>query len=76
MSDRVEEDSERGKRARFDRRNGEVHGSGSGAGGAGNPDEDYDEDPISGGGGEVPGGPKPFDEAERAPEDRHQGRFA
>ena len=31
-----EKNSERGKRASFDRRTGEVHGSGSGAGGEGN----------------------------------------
>lgn len=41
--------SERGKRASFDRRTGEVHGSGSGAGG-GNPGEDYDSDSSAGAG--------------------------
>ena len=51
--------TERGKRASFDRKTGEVHGSGSGAGGGGNPAEDYDSDPNSGGGaepGEAPSG--------------------
>jgi hypothetical protein len=43
--------SERGKRASFDRRTGEVHGSGSNAGGKGNPDEDYDQDAPAGSGG-------------------------
>ena len=41
---------ERGERASFDRRTGEVHGSGSGAGGSGNPAEDYDQDPKGGSG--------------------------
>jgi hypothetical protein len=45
------EPSERGRRAGFDRRSGEVHGSGSGAGGKGNPDEDYDGDAQAGAGG-------------------------
>src|SRR3546814_9941848 len=39
MNDRQ---NERGKRASFDPKSGEVHGSGSGAGGGGNPREDYD----------------------------------
>ncbi len=39
---------ERGKRASFDRRSGEVHGSGSGAGGGGNPLEDFDSDSAAG----------------------------
>ena len=47
-----QDDSERGKRATFDRRTGEVHGSGSGAGGEGNPNEDYDSDPMAGAGTE------------------------
>jgi hypothetical protein len=50
-----QDDSERGKRATFDRRTGEVHGSGSGAGGEGNPDEDYDSDPMAGAGAEPDG---------------------
>ena len=40
--------NERGKRASFDRRSGEVHGSGSGAGGGGNPREDFDSDSAAG----------------------------
>src|SRR4028118_1364778 len=50
-------ESERGKRASFDPRSGEVHGSGSGAGGEGHPTEAYDKD-ASGrpGGGEAHGG--------------------
>ena len=45
-----DKDDERGDRASFDRRSGEVHGSGSGAGGSGNPHEDYDQDPKGGSG--------------------------
>ena len=41
---------EHGKRATFDPKSGEVHGSGSGAGG-GSPNEDFDD--SAGGGGEV-----------------------
>lgn len=52
-------DSERGKRAYFDRKTGEVHGSGSGAGGEGNPNEDYDKDPMAGAGAEPLKGPRP-----------------
>ena len=40
---------EAGRRAYFDPKTGEVHGSGSGAGG-GNPGEDYDSDPQAGDG--------------------------
>ncbi len=57
------EESERGQRASFDPKTGEVHGSGSGAGGGGNPDEDYDSDPMAGAGRDLPGGPRPADEA-------------
>jgi len=63
--------NERGKRASFDRRTGEVHGSGAGAGGNGNPDEDYDSDPTAGGGAEPVSGPRPIDQAEQGPRDRH-----
>ena len=42
--------SDRGQKAGFDRRTGEVHGSGSGAGGSGDPGEDYDLDPKGGSG--------------------------
>lgn len=38
-----------GRRAFFDPKTGEVHGSGTGAGG-GNPGEDYDSDPAAGDG--------------------------
>ena len=65
------EESERGKRASFDKASGEVHGSGSGAGGSGNPREDYDNDPMAGAGAKPDGGPTPIDQAERVPEDRH-----
>ena len=41
---------DRGQRAGFDRRTGEVHGSGAGAGGSGDPGEDYDRDPKGGSG--------------------------
>jgi len=61
--------TERGKRASFDRRTGEVHGSGSGAGRDGNTDEDYDSD-STGGGAERPG-ESPTDEAKQHPRDRH-----
>lgn len=40
---------EAGRRASFDPRTGEVHGSGMGAGG-GNPGEDHDSDPAAGDG--------------------------
>ena len=40
---------EAGRRAFFDPKTGEVHGSGAGAGG-GNPGEDYDSDPAAGDG--------------------------
>jgi hypothetical protein len=62
------EESERGQRASFDRKTGEVHGSGSGAGGNGNPREDYDSHPYQAGGGrKASGGPKPIDKAEHRP---------
>ena len=64
--------SERGKRATFDPKTGEVHGSGSGAGGGGNPNEDFDSDPIAGSAKDL-GGPKPFDRADRRPIDRDEG---
>ena len=51
-------ESERGKRASFDRESGEVHGSGSGAGGEGNPGEDHDKDPMAGAGAEPLKGPR------------------
>jgi hypothetical protein len=66
-------DSERGKRASFDSKTGEVHGSGSGAGGEGNPAEDYDRDPMSGSGAEPLKGPRPADGAPRRPIDPDEG---
>ena len=66
-------DSERGKRASFDRKTGEVHGSGSGAGGEGNPDEDYDKDPMAGAGAEPLKGPRPAAGAARRPIDPDEG---
>lgn len=49
-NDNEKESKERGQRAGFDPRSGEVHGSGSGAGGSGNPAEDYDRDSKAGSG--------------------------
>ncbi len=43
-----EEKDQRGDRAGFDRRTGEVHGSGSNAGGGGAAGEDYDQDTAGG----------------------------
>ena len=43
-----QEQDERGDRARFDRKTGEVHGSGSNAGGGGTAGEDYDQDSAGG----------------------------
>jgi hypothetical protein len=40
---------QRGARASFDRRTGEVHGSGANTGGGGAPGEDYDQDTAGGG---------------------------
>lgn len=67
------DESERGKRASFDAKSGEVHGSGSGAGGGGNRDEDYDQDPMAGSGAEPEGGPREIDEAVKRPIDRDEG---
>lgn len=67
------EESERGQRASFDRKSGEVHGSGSGAGGNGNPAEDYDDDPIAGGGRKPLGGPREIDKAVSRPVDPDEG---
>lgn len=44
-----DEGDERGRKASFDRKTGEVHGSGSNAGGGGTPGEDYDQDTAGGG---------------------------
>ena len=69
----AEEKSERGRRATFDPKTGEVHGSGSGAGGNGNPDEDYDSDPMAGAGAKPQGGPRSRDEAADRPIDPDEG---
>lgn len=66
-------ESERGQRAAFDPKTGEVHGSGSGAGGEGNPDEDYDKDPMAGAGAEPLKGPRAADDAARRPIDPDEG---
>jgi len=66
--------SERGERASFDPKSGEVHGSGSGAGGGGNSREDYDSDPMAGGGAEPEGGPCPIDKAANRPIERDEGK--
>ena len=66
-------DSERGKRASFDRRTGEVHGSGSGAGGEGNPNEDYDQDPMAGAGAEPLKGPRADGDSAARPVDPDEG---
>ena len=68
----ADEKEERGQPAGFDRRTGEVHGAGSGAGGN-NPAEDYDDDPISGGGREPVGGPRPESDAVDRPIDPDEG---
>jgi hypothetical protein len=64
---------ERGQRASFDPRSGEVHGSGSGAGGGGNPHEDHDSDPMAGSGAEPPHGPISVEEVVERPIDRDEG---
>ena len=69
----AEEEKERGKRATFDPKTGEVHGSGSGAGGNGNPAEDYDDDPMGGGGKKPAGGPRSADQAVDRPIDPDEG---
>lgn len=65
--------TERGKRASFDRKSGEVHGSGSGAGGEGNPNEDYDKDPMAGAGAEPAKGPRKESDAANRPIDADEG---
>lgn len=72
MTDK-QRDDERGKRATFDPKSGEVHGSGSGAGGGGNPREDYDSDPMTGAGVPHEGGPRPIDQADTRPIDKDEG---
>lgn len=74
MSERQDErDTERGKRASFDPKSGEVHGSGSGAGGGGNRNEDFDADPMAGAGAEPLGAPKTIAEADDRPIDEDEG---
>ena len=68
-----ERESERGKRASFDPRTGEVHGSGSGAGGGGNPGEDDDSEPLAGADEFPPHRARPIDRAARRPVDRDEG---
>ncbi len=67
------EESERGKPASYDRSTGEVHGSGSGTGASANPNEDYDQDPMSGGGSDTPGGPRPRNQGAERPTDPDEG---
>ena len=69
--DRVDRE-EHGKRASFDPKSGEVHGSGSNAGGGGTRSEDYDTDPH-GGGGPKPHGARPIDKAVERPIDPDEG---
>ena len=64
-------ESERGKRASFDPVSGEVHGAGANAGGSGNPREDYDSDSAGGVGTKPMTAPRPIDDAEQGPRDRH-----
>jgi len=71
--DHPDGESQRGKRASFDRRTGEVHGSGSGAGGEGNPGEDYDQDSMAGSGAEPLKGPRPAAAGARRPTDPDEG---
>ena len=71
--EREPEPSERGKRASFNPKSGEVQGSGSGAGGSGNPAEDFDSDPMAGGGAKPQAGPRTADEAVDRPIDADEG---
>jgi hypothetical protein len=64
---------EHGKRATYDPKTGEVHGSGSGAGGGGNPREDHDGDPMAGGGNPSHGDARPIEEAIQRPIDPDEG---
>lgn len=72
--DKKTDTSERGERASFNPKSGEVHGSGSGAGGGGNPREDYDSDPMAGAGAEPEGGPRSADKAAPRPIDKDEGK--
>ncbi len=64
---------EHGKRATYDPKSGEVHGSGSGAGGGGNPREDHDGDPMAGAGRAPQGDARPIEEAVQRPIDPDEG---
>lgn len=64
---------EHGKRASYDPRSGEVHGSGSGAGGGGNPREDHDGDPMAGAGHEPAGDARRAEEGVTRPIDPDEG---
>ena len=72
-SEGTEPGTERGERASFDPKSGEVHGSGSGAGSGGNPGEDHDKDPMAGGGRMPAGGPRSADDAADRPIDPDEG---
>jgi hypothetical protein len=67
------DDVEHGKRATFDPKSGEVHGSGSGAGGGGNPREDHDGDPMAGAGQEPVGDARRIEEKVSRPVDPDEG---
>ena len=67
------EETERGRRASFDLKSGEVHGSGSGAGGGGNSDEDFDSDSVGGGGQEPSHAARGIDAAVERPIDKDEG---
>ena len=64
---------EHGKRATYDPKSGEVHGSGSGAGGGGNPREDHDGDPMAGAGHEPVGDARRQEEKIVRPIDPDEG---
>ncbi len=64
---------EHGKRATYDPKSGEVHGSGSGAGGGGNPREDHDGDPMAGAGNPPQGDARRIEEATQRPIDPDEG---
>jgi hypothetical protein len=68
-----ERTDERGRRAQFDPKSGEVHGSGSGAGAGGNLEEDYDSDPMAGARNDPQGGARPVKEAVDRQIDKDEG---
>ncbi len=67
------EEIERGKRASFDPKTGEVHGSGAGAGANANRGEDYDGDSIAADGPDQSGGPRPRSRGIDRATDRDEG---